>query len=338
MGILDRLFGPAKKGSSGLFNQANHHWQVMKEALLKGDDTKAQWALLEVVRLCQEAIAADPQKEGNAYVLLTNALLRASQVFPATDEELLIRYAAACIHTWWTLPHKSWPITSKNNYELGIRWFQEIQQKMHNAGSANPEATMAEYVSLYGGSVTSPSGFESVRATLVRNPEELREQELREEVAHWSREAERDPENPTPWSILARKYEELGQYKETERALLKEAELAKRENPNIKTADWSPNVSLGLLYAAAVSTAIRTKGIVVWGSSPSPVTLNALGYTLEQAQALAKRQLEAVLQVAQDTGMGGVLSYFMRLAQLRSALKAVDTMDPSHFDEYDQIV
>ena len=98
MGILDRVFGKHVKG--GMFNQANQHWQVMKQALLAGNATTAQSALLEVVRLCQEAIAADPLKAGDAYVLLTNAILRAPQVYSTGDEELLMKYAAACIHTW----------------------------------------------------------------------------------------------------------------------------------------------------------------------------------------------------------------------------------------------
>jgi hypothetical protein len=172
MGILDKLFGPAKKGTSGLFNEANHHWQVMKEALLRGHDAKAQSALLEVVRLCQMAIVADPQKEGNSYVLLTNALLQASQIFPTADEELLIRYAAACIQTWWILPHKGWPITTKNNYEIGERWYQEVLHRLELAGSTNPASTVAEYAELYGKLVAQPSGFESIKAALLKNSQE----------------------------------------------------------------------------------------------------------------------------------------------------------------------
>lgn len=164
MGILDRLFGPAKKGSSGLFNQANGQWQVLKDALLRDDDARAQAALLEVVRLCQEAIAADPQKEGNAYVLLTNALLRGGQVYQNANEELLTKYAAACIYSWWTLPHKGWPITSKNNYEIGTRWYQEAVERL--GGSATAESTMAQYGGLYGELITSPAGFEDVRTAL----------------------------------------------------------------------------------------------------------------------------------------------------------------------------
>ena len=93
MGIFDWLFGPWKRGSSGLFNQANQHWQMMKQALLSGHEWQAQLELLEVVRLCQEAIQASPQKEGDAYVLLANALLRGNQIYDDADENLLVKYA-----------------------------------------------------------------------------------------------------------------------------------------------------------------------------------------------------------------------------------------------------
>ncbi len=328
MGILEKLFGPAKKSSSGLFNQATDSWQVMKQALLRNDAAEAQSALLEVVRLCQEAVSADPHKEGNAYVLLTNALLRASQVYPEADEELLTSYAAACIHTWWTLPHKNWPTTSKTNQEIGIRWYQEIQQELRNAGSVNPQAAMVEYATLYGTLLTSPAGFETFKGTL----EGFRGR-LQAEIAHWSREAQRDPRDPAMWSILARKHAEAEQFKETERALLNEAALESRRSPDIKTADWAPNAYLGLLYTAALSMSIRSKGIIVWGTTPSSVTLGALGYALGHTHTLAHQKLERALHVARETGMAGVPAYWEMLARLRSALKAVDTMAISDFEE-----
>jgi hypothetical protein len=167
MGLLDKLFGKAAQGSSGLFNQANEQWQLLKQAMLNDDQGKAQAGLVEVIRLCQEAIAADPQKEGNSYVMLTNALLRADRAFPSADKELLLKYAAACIHIWNLLPHKSWPVTSKSNHELGIRWLGEIQQNLRTSGSTNPEATMAEYASLYGQLITSPKSFDAVRNALT---------------------------------------------------------------------------------------------------------------------------------------------------------------------------
>lgn len=164
MGILDWLFGPWKRGSSGLFNQANQHWQVMRQAVLSGSDRLAQGELLEVVRLCQESIQANPQKEGDAYVLLTNSLLRGSDVYDAADEELLLRYAAASIYSWWYLPHKEPPIT--RHYDFGLRWYQEVLEKLGRSGSADSEATMAEYGALYGTLITSPSGFENIKAAL----------------------------------------------------------------------------------------------------------------------------------------------------------------------------
>ena len=51
------------------------------------------------MRLCQEAISANPRKEGDAYVLLTNMLLRVEHVYPSADQAILFKYAAACIYT-----------------------------------------------------------------------------------------------------------------------------------------------------------------------------------------------------------------------------------------------
>ncbi len=167
MGILDWLFGPWNRGSSGLYNKANQHWEFMKQALLSGDDRQAQIELLEVVRLCQESIQANPQKQGDAYVLLANALLRGSDLYQDADEPLLIKYAAACIHSWWTLPYNRSPIT--RHYDLGLRWYQKVSQKLQTFGSQNLEASMSEYGSLYGSLVTSPSGFQNIRAALRKD-------------------------------------------------------------------------------------------------------------------------------------------------------------------------
>ena len=164
MGILDWLWLPWKRGSSGLFNQANQHWQVMRQAVLTGNERLAQGELLAVVRLCQESIQVNPKKEGDAYVLLTNALLRGSDVYEDANEELLLKYAAACIPSWWCLPHKESPITRHD--ELGLRWYQEVLEKLVKSGSAESEASMAEYGALYRTLITSPSGFENIKAAL----------------------------------------------------------------------------------------------------------------------------------------------------------------------------
>ena len=191
MGILDWVFGLWKQESRGLFNEACQHWRLVRQALLSGHQEEAQAELLEVVRLCQESIKANPQKEGDAYVLLANALLRGHKVYQDADEELLVKYAAACIHFWSNLPYNKPPITSRREtYDLGLRWHQEVVQKLGSRGSADPEATIAKYRSLYGALITSTSGFDTINAALEnlwqpdRDPEENLAATL---WSHWNR-------------------------------------------------------------------------------------------------------------------------------------------------------
>lgn len=341
MGILDRLFGAlatkATKNSDGLFNQAVQHWEVMKAALFEGNGDRAQSALLEVVRLCQEAIAADPQKAGDAYVLLTNALLKASQVYTTGDEQLLTKYSAACIYFWWTLPHKEWPITLRNNYQTGLRWYQEVLQRLEQAGSTNPASAMAECGSLYGKLITSPAGFEGVETALMRITPDAEvpkaDGEILGKIAYFESRAEKDPEDPIPWGILAVSYEQLGRYRDTERALQMGARLEKLKYPNIKTADYLATSELGTLYTAALSSSIRGKGLAVWGNRVSEVTPEALGYTFEQTRELAQQHLSRAWHVARDTGLAS-----LGTLKLKLALEAANTLAISDFESYDELV
>lgn len=187
MGILDWLFGPWKWGSSRLFNEANQHWQMMKQGLLTGDERTGQRELLEVVRLCQESIQANPQKEGDAYVLLTNTLLRGSTVYDHANKDLLLKYAAACIYSWWTLPYKKPPITS--HYDLGLRWYEEVLEELRNSGIKTPEATIAEYGTLHGSLVTPTAGFNDVKTALqgLRQPDQDRQEAINDILfSHWN--------------------------------------------------------------------------------------------------------------------------------------------------------
>ena len=117
-----------------------------------------------VVRLCQASIETSPRKQGDSYVLLTNALLRGGDVFGTADEHLSLRLSAAAIQRWWSLPHNKLPIT--RHYDLGLRWYNEVLDKLRNSGSANPEATMIEYESIYGARITTTSGYEEVADAL----------------------------------------------------------------------------------------------------------------------------------------------------------------------------
>ena len=172
MRLFDSLLGPWRSGS--LFTAANGHWQLMKSAILAGRDDVAQVELLAVVLLCQESIEISPRKQGDAYVLLTNALLRGSTVFGNADEHSLLRLSAAAIQRWWSLPHKKPPITK--HYDQGLRWYSEVLDRLRSSGSANPEATMIEYESLYGARIATTSGYEDVENALFRFADDLPQQ------------------------------------------------------------------------------------------------------------------------------------------------------------------
>ena len=155
--VIESLFGPNKT------SWAINHWDAVKNARLRGDTKAARVELLQVVRVCQEAIESNPKREGDCYVLLTNALIVAPELFGSADQERLTKYAAASIHSWWSLPYKRSPITK--NYDRGIEVYEKILNDLRAAGHPDPESTMAEYAAIHGQFVTSLSpGLEMVGA------------------------------------------------------------------------------------------------------------------------------------------------------------------------------
>ncbi len=170
MGILDRLRRPSTSGSTGLFNQANQHWKLHQEAVLAGDEAKNLREILEVVRYCQQAIAAD-RRESSAYVLLTNALLVARLDRPddqATDP--LRKYAAAVIHKWWATAPKEYPWIKSDAYAHGVQFYDQLIEEVQRAegcSSQEAKAKMADYGAEYGDLITYPSSYESVRGAVL---------------------------------------------------------------------------------------------------------------------------------------------------------------------------
>ena len=161
MGLLTRLFESLFR--PGMVKQAIRHWDAIKEARRCGDLHTARIELLKVVRACQEAIEADPQKEGDGYVLLINTLIAAPELFDAADKKRLVKYQAASIHSWFTLPYKRPPITK--NCERGVQTYEKVLVDLKIAGYSNPVLAIGDYSAQYSQPVTSLSpGLEMISA------------------------------------------------------------------------------------------------------------------------------------------------------------------------------
>jgi tetratricopeptide (TPR) repeat protein len=181
-----------------------------------------------------------------------------------------------------------------------------------------------------------PRNARGNKGLLWRDDQE--KEELNTEISDFEKMTQSDPDDPTPWSILAIKYELLGKYKDVERALKVASELQIAKHPDLETADWEAQLRLGKLYFAALSNAIRGKGIPIWGHSPSRVTPESLGYTIEQVRSLAEVHLKKTDEVARSSGLNGVinLSLWLQTKLVRLAIEATTTLCESAFNEYDE--
>ncbi len=163
-------------GKSGkLFNQANEQWQRRQHFLLEGNDEKAREACVEVVRLCQQTLSINT-KEGDAYVLLANALISSAYKWntPSTREmyEVLSSRAAAVIHLWYCLPHRGYPITK--NKAIGDRlWKIILDQLMHEKALNENAATnlMHLYKDNLATETISPNSFMKIREIMLNTAE-----------------------------------------------------------------------------------------------------------------------------------------------------------------------
>ena len=181
MGIRE---GPSTSGASALFDQASEHWKHMRAAESAKDDEKKLSEIMEVIRLCQQAISAD-KNQGNAYVLLTSALFVSCS--PRANTEMLGKYASGVIHKWRTLAEKQglWRVpriyefevnyqglSSPGDYELGVSLYALLMACWQKGPGffgteKEAEASMAILGSLYGDFVTSPRSYEEVRQAVA---------------------------------------------------------------------------------------------------------------------------------------------------------------------------
>ena len=160
------------RSAGKLFNQASDHWRLRQRSLLVGDNESARQACIEVVRLCQLSIQRD-EREGNAYVLLSNALTSAESEGPGRSDreryEFLQSRAAAVIHLWYTQPYRGYPITKKTTTKIGERLWGIIVDEISQDKSLSENATISlieSYRDSLATDTISPDSFKEIEAII----------------------------------------------------------------------------------------------------------------------------------------------------------------------------
>lgn len=155
-----------------LFKQANEHWRKM-QAYVEIDESRLCDELAQVVYFCQQAIHQD-SKCGDAYILLANALTSAASHGPSQSNleryEFLQSRAAATIHLWYTLPHRSYPITTGNNTKLGDSlWDMIVGDICHDKNlQRNAAISLIEsYRDTLAAHTISPDSYEAIYSMIV---------------------------------------------------------------------------------------------------------------------------------------------------------------------------
>lgn len=130
------LFGPARKGSGALWNEARDHYARLRH--LFNEPGRYRFELGEVIRLCQWAIAAN-RKDGDAHVLLANAYsLLDSQVTHTSAEPFkYLRWAASILQHWHDTPLSQYPFTK--NMEIGHQLYSSILESLLRVDRVSPE-------------------------------------------------------------------------------------------------------------------------------------------------------------------------------------------------------
>lgn len=173
------------RSATKFFDEATKHW-VKTRSYFFVDEAKVCTELSEVIRLCQLSIQAD-QRSGNAYVLLANALTSAASHGPGRSDqeryEFLQSRAAAVIYLWYTLPHRGYPITSKNNETIGERLLGIIVDEISQDKALSEHATMSLVKSFrdsLAAETISPDSYKEIQE-MILGTERLTESEQAEQ-------------------------------------------------------------------------------------------------------------------------------------------------------------
>ena len=165
------LFGPTRKGPSGLLNEAISHYTRLR--YLYDQPARLRFELGEVIRLCQWIIAMDSRK-GDAYVLLANAysLLDSHVASSGLDPHYYLRWAAAILQHWADTPLSQYPFTK--NAKIGRKLYENIVTQLvlgEKAGYCEQVVSqMREWSKIYLQEALSPAGFGAIREQLNLEP------------------------------------------------------------------------------------------------------------------------------------------------------------------------
>lgn len=152
---------------------------------------------------------------------------------------------------------------------------------------------------------TAPSEEELAK---VRAEEEEQKRRQRHEqqirgISEYRKLVRKEPDNPHHWWMLASLFEREEMFKDAENAAKRASELA----PN-DPGFFRYHEALGKVYLAALSNSVRGKPIRAIWIEPSNVTVESLGYTIEEVRSLAKEYLEKAYKQAK----GGASEYSLQ--------------------------
>jgi len=175
------IFNKPLFASSRLSNEAIAHWRQRQQYLLENNKEAAKQECLEVIRLCQLSITAD-QREGDAYVLLANALLSSVAYAPRHTNpesyEFLISGAAAIIHLWHSFTYRGYPITVREDTgEKILRAVLDEIMQNRSLPEQNVIAWMDYWRDNLAGSLLSPTSFHTIQAKLASSAQKLAHEE-----------------------------------------------------------------------------------------------------------------------------------------------------------------
>lgn len=164
------LFGEARKGADGIFNDAMGHYTRLR--YLFEAPARFRYELGEVIRLCQWAIATD-KKMGDAYVLLANgySMLDGHVQASGLKPDHYFRWAAGLIQHWLDTPLRNYPFTK--NGEVGEELYLNIVSRVTTINSVEEheaQVIMRRWGTEFFDMALSPASFSLIKEQLKMEP------------------------------------------------------------------------------------------------------------------------------------------------------------------------
>jgi len=169
---------------------------------------------------------------------------------------------------------------------------------------------------------------EEVMRKLAEEKARARAQEERQKrlrrITDVEAEVRKNPLDRLAWLSLPFLYYQEQRFKDMENAL--------KMQLKIKGGPYSSTYKeLGKTYLAVLSVSLRGKGIPILGYEPSNVTVETLGYSIDELRDLARENLSKAYEMDKEAGFKEE-----DLKELELALKATYTPSLEVFDELDR--